>query len=711
MRGARLRGAPAARPPPRGRRRTAPAPAPASLAPSASDAGAALARTRARLTQAPVPAEQQGADEPLDVRHAVAEVRRERFRVMSGRVTRSEGDCAAAGSAGGGRSARRAEGPAEGSERVRAAERIRNERVVVAFVFRNRTDAGAVLDRIVRRRARRFGVEPGRRRRRRKPFARGGPARRGSATPPGKTRRRRRTGGGAALGAVTLGEPRAAARDRLGGGGGEVVATHERVRARSASAAAVARGTAAGSRAAAARARSGRAPLGEAEARGNHRLRGGCRGPRAASGSPRAAARADAAAPAANETQSAARDRRPRGADAGHRSPLPLDVIFVSARSVSIARGPRWTPRSSAAPGRHHLRAHERGHERQPRRFVGHRSRGSRFVARAVAPVAVPQKQFLERRVARRREEMDAAGRVRRPRAALARVDAASLAVARSIPEHPPDRCASRRYAPEPASEAEKSGAESSEATRRRTRRPWRGGRGTPPPRRRTRARRVRRGELRRARDCRTDADAAEVHETRPKQDIQLARLVRRVRARSRAMARATCAADKRGAARSERGVGDAAGTRFSALFGVFLLPARAAFDVLALSLAAAAASDGYRDASLACRALRKRYAHASSSSSSASETAASRSPGRVFKDCFRFLLGPSVRRDALAPAPRQERGLRSVPLVLGRRRLGGGGEHDLHRLGARRLANVRAEHPRRRRRRAPRRARASPAR
>ena len=138
------------------------------------------------------------------------------------------------------------------------------------------------------------------------------------------------------------------------------------------------------------------------------------------------------------------------------------------------------------------------------------------------------------------------------------------------------------------------------------------------------RARRVRRGELRRARDCRTDADAAEVHETRPKQDIQLARLVRRVR-------RAQQSHGARDVRRGQTGRGEFRArrrgrrrTRFSALFGVFLLPARAAFDVLALSLAAAAASDGYRDASLACRALRKRYSHASSSSSSASETAAS---------------------------------------------------------------------------------------
>ena len=343
--------------------------------------------------------------------------------------------------------------------------------------------------------------------------------------------------------------------------------------------------------------------------------------PRAASGSPRAAARADAAAPAANETQSAA--QRTADPAARTRVPLPLDVIFVSARSVSIARGPRWTPLSSVAPRIGTISARTSGGT-----SASHDASSGTAPAgpdsSAVAPVAVPKNSSSSAAHASGARRWTPPGAFAAHVPALARVDAASLAVARSIPEHPPDRYASRRYAPEPASEAEKSGAESvgSDASSNQASLEWWS--------RNAAASAATRAHVGSAEEnCDEHAIAARTQTLRRStrhgrsRTSSLHASYAACAARSRAMARATCAADKRGAASSERGVGDAAGTRFSALFGVFLLPARAAFDVLALSLAAAAASDGYRDASLACRALRKRYSHASSSSS-ASETAAS---------------------------------------------------------------------------------------
>ena len=48
-----------------------PARAGARVARAERDGRAPRRQERARLTQAPVPAEQQGADEPPDVRHAV----------------------------------------------------------------------------------------------------------------------------------------------------------------------------------------------------------------------------------------------------------------------------------------------------------------------------------------------------------------------------------------------------------------------------------------------------------------------------------------------------------------------------------------------------------------------------------------------------------------------------------------------------------------
>jgi len=165
------------------------------------------------------------------------------------------------------------------------------------------------------------------------------------------------------------------------------------------------------------------------------------------------------------------------------------------------------------APNRHHLRAHERGNERQPRRFVG-----SRFV-RIRRAGGGSRKQFLERRARVRREETDAAGCVRRPRAGFGEGG-------RRQPR-------GRAIDPGAPSGSIRVGFESRASRKRRVVEP-----GVPgvvvQERRRlggdARARRVRRGELRRARDRRADADTAEVHETRSKQDIKLARLVRRVR-------------------------------------------------------------------------------------------------------------------------------------------------------------------------------------
>ena len=341
---------------------------------------------------------------------------------------------------------------------------------------------------------------------------------------------------------------------------------------------------------------------------------------RAASRSPRAAARAEAAAPEANETQSAAhRTAGPAARD----DRFDLDSVVVLDVSVSIASGPAST-RSSATPRIGTISA---------------RTSGGTSASHRVSRSSVPENRSSS---AAHTSGASATppGALAAHVPALASADAARRAVARSIPWLLPEAFSSKKKAFSFSSLRAK--ASSNQASRAWWSRNAAASAATP-------------YEPSAAENCDAHAVAARTHTPRRgtrhgrRRTSSLHASYAACAARSKAAARAACAADKRGADRSERGVLSDAERTPAGVF-VFLSDAPPSF-----SLAAAAAIDGYRDASLACRSLRSRYSQASSSSSSEDDGLSSPSP----RSGFLQPSSPGSRgaRGALSSSARSARG------------------------------------------------------